>query len=74
MGGLPGMSGGGKRTTQVNVKMSEGDYKLLQAAANALWPEAVLSNSGILLGLARIAAKNILCKSPKAKSPARKRR
>ncbi|MGH9607446.1 MAG: hypothetical protein ACRD3N_17290 [Terracidiphilus sp.] len=54
--------------------MSEGDYKLLQAAACALWPEAVLSNSGILLGLARIAAKDILGKSPKAKVAARKGR
>jgi hypothetical protein len=65
---------GGKRTIQVNVKMSEGDYKLLQAAASALWPEAILSNSGILLGLARIAAKDILGKSPKAKVAARKGR
>jgi hypothetical protein len=65
---------GGKRTIQVNVKMSEGDYKLLQAAPGALWPEAVLGNSGILLGLARIAAKDILGKSPKTKAAARKRR
>ena len=68
------MIDGGKRTIQVNVKMSEEDYKLLQAAAGALWPEAILSNSGILLGLARIAAKDILGKSPKAKVAARKGR
>jgi uncharacterized protein (DUF1778 family) len=68
------MIDGRKRTIQVNVKMSEEDYKLLQAAASALWPEAILSNSGILLGLARIAAKDILGKSPKAKVAARKGR
>ena len=68
------MIDGGKRTIQVNVKMSEEDYKLLQAAASALWPEAILSNSGILLGLARIAAKDILGKSPKAKVAAKKGR
>jgi len=51
-----------KRTIQVNVKMSEEDYQLLCEAADKLWPGAVLSNSGILLGLARIAAKNVLAK------------
>ena len=71
---LERMIDGGKRTIQVNVKMSEEDYKLLQAAAGALWPEAILSNSGILLGLARIAAKDILGKSPKAKVAAKKGR
>ncbi len=50
----------GKRTVQVNVKMSAEDFGLLQRAATALWPEAILSNSGIILGLARIAARNVL--------------
>ena len=68
------MIDGRKRTIQVNVKMSEEDYKLLQAAAGALWPEAILSNSGILLGLARIAAKDILGKTPRVKAAARKSR
>jgi hypothetical protein len=52
----------GKRTVQVNVKMSSEDFSNLQRAANALWPDAILSNSGILLGLARLAAKDILKK------------
>jgi hypothetical protein len=50
----------GKRTVQVNVKMSSEDFTTLQKAANALWPEAILSNSGIILGLAKLAAKDIL--------------
>jgi uncharacterized protein (DUF1778 family) len=57
------MSEAGKRTVQVNVKMKEEDYELLQAAAEKLWPEAVISNSGILLGLARIAAKQALARN-----------
>jgi uncharacterized protein (DUF1778 family) len=56
------MSESGKRTVQVNVKMSEEDYQLLSRAAEKLWPGAVLSNSGVLLGLARIAAKDVLSK------------
>jgi hypothetical protein len=51
------MQSGGKRTVQVNVKMSGEDFALLQAAAQQLWPDAVISNSGILLGLAKLAAK-----------------
>jgi len=54
------MSENGKRTVQVNVKMSEEDFQLLSKAAEKLWPDAILSNSGILLGLARITAKNVL--------------
>ena len=50
----------GKRTVQVNVKMSTTDFDLLRRAADALWPEAVLSNSGIILGLARMAARQAL--------------
>ncbi len=54
----------GKRTVQVNVKMSSEDFTTLQKAANALWPEAILSNSGIILGLAKLAAKDILNRKP----------
>jgi hypothetical protein len=59
-----GMTENGKRTVQINVKMSEEDYQFLSKAAEKLWPDAILSNSGILLGLARIAAKNALAKKP----------
>lgn len=50
------MSYGGlmaKRTVQVNVKMSEEDFALLKRAAAAHWPDAVITNSGIVLGLAK---------------------
>ncbi len=40
--------------------MSTEDYTLIQRAANVLWPDAVLTNSGILLGLAKIAARQVL--------------
>jgi hypothetical protein len=49
-----------KRTIQVNVKMTSDDFDLLQAAAEKKWPDAVMTNSGIVLGLARILAKQIL--------------
>jgi hypothetical protein len=50
----------GKRTIQVNVKMSAEDFTVLQKAAGIHWPDAVLSNSGIVLGLAKMAAREIL--------------
>lgn len=46
-----------KRTVQVNVKMSEDDLALLQKAATKRWPDAILTNSGIVLALAKIAAR-----------------
>ena len=54
---------GMKRTVQVNVKMSPEDFSLLKKAAEKRWPDAVMTNSGIVLGLAKIAAKNSLQKS-----------
>ncbi len=45
-----------KRTVQVNVKMTHEDFNLLTKAAEKRWPGAVLTNSGIVLGLAKIAA------------------
>lgn len=50
----------GKRALQINVRLSVEDFNLIKRAANTLWPDAVLSNSGILLGLAKIAARDIL--------------
>ena len=54
------MESTGKRTIQVNVRLSAEDFSLIQRAANFLWPDAVLTNSGILLGLAKIAARDVL--------------
>jgi len=56
------METNGKRTVQVNVKMSAEDFETLKKAADALWPDAILSNSGIILGLARLSARGILKK------------
>lgn len=61
------MANTGKRTVQINVKMSVEDFATLQRAADALWPDAIVSNSGIILGLAKIAAKDIL-KKPTSKA------
>ena len=49
-----------KRTVQVNVKMTEEDFALLRKAAEERWRDAVMTNSGIVLALARIAARGIL--------------
>ena len=52
----------GKCTLQVNVKMTTEDFELLKRAADKLWPDAILSNSGIILGLAKIAARDLASK------------
>lgn len=49
-----------KRTIQVNVKMTEEDFDLLKRAAEKRWRDAVMTNSGIVLGLAKIAARQTL--------------
>jgi uncharacterized protein (DUF1778 family) len=51
-----------KRTVQVNVKMTQEDFDLLTRAAKKRWPDAVMTNSGIMLALARIAARETLSK------------
>jgi uncharacterized protein (DUF1778 family) len=51
-----------KRTVQVNVKMTQDDYQLLSKAADKRWPDAVMTNSGVVLALAKIAARDILNK------------
>lgn len=49
-----------KRTVQVNVKMTDEDFEFLRKAAEKRWPDAVITNSGIVLALAKIAAREIL--------------
>jgi uncharacterized protein (DUF1778 family) len=51
-----------KRTVQVNVKMTQEDFDLLTRAAKKRRPDAVMTNSGIMLALARIAARDTLSK------------
>jgi hypothetical protein len=55
-----------KRSVQVNVKMSPEDFQLLQKAAAKKWPDAVMTNSGILLGLAKVSAKQVLRETKRA--------
>jgi hypothetical protein len=63
-----------KRTVQVNVKMTQEDFDLLLKAAEKRWPDAVMTNSGVVLGLAKIAAKETLGKTtPSKKSSVSKR-
>jgi len=54
-----------KRTVQVNVKMSQEDLALLMKAAEKAWPDAVMTNSGKVLSLAKIAAREILAGKPR---------
>ena len=54
-----------KRTVQVNVRMTEEDFVMLKTAAEKRWPDAVMTNSGIVLALARIAARESLHKKTK---------
>jgi hypothetical protein len=49
-----------KRTDQVNVKMTEEDFQMLQKAAAKRWPDAAMTNSGIVLAFAKIAARETL--------------
>jgi len=49
-----------KRTVQVNVKMTQEDFNLLRKAAEKRWPDAVITNSGIVLALAKIAARETI--------------
>ncbi len=51
-----------KRNVQVNVKMTQEDFDLLKKAAEKRWPDAVITNSGIVLALAKIAARDTLTK------------
>lgn len=40
--------------------MTEEDFALLRKAAEKRWPDAVITNSGIVLALAKIAARDTL--------------
>jgi hypothetical protein len=42
--------------------MTQGDFDLLKKAADKRWPDAVMTNSGIVLALARIAARDTFTK------------
>jgi hypothetical protein len=44
--------------------MSSEDFTTLQKAADIALPGAILSNSGMILGLAKLATKDILKRRP----------
>ena len=54
-----------KRTEAVTVRLTESDLKKLQQAADILWLGAVLTQSGMILGLARLKADEIMRQKPK---------
>jgi hypothetical protein len=56
-----------KRVVAVGVKMSEEDFDLLKKAADTIWPGAVLTSSGIVLGLAKLGAAEALKRKSKKK-------
>ncbi len=51
-----------KRVIAVSVKMSEADWNYLKRAAAKLWPEAIISDSSLVLGLAKKGAATVLKK------------
>jgi hypothetical protein len=50
----------GKRYIQVGVKMSADDFAELKRAEDVLWPGAILTNSSMILGLAKLKASDVL--------------
>jgi hypothetical protein len=66
------------RMTEVRVKLTQADMALFRRAAEKRWPEAEIDNPGLVLGLARIAVRDILGKttekSSMASPPGRRKR
>jgi hypothetical protein len=50
------------------VKMTQEDFDLLTKAAKKRWPDTVMTNYGIALALARIAARETLAKKTPRKT------
>jgi hypothetical protein len=48
-----------KRTKALTVRVTPGDLIKLQDAARLIWPGAVISMSGVILGLARMKAEEV---------------
>ena len=49
-----------KRDRQIGVRVSDRDLKMLRRAAEVLWPNAPITNSTMVLTLARLKAQEIL--------------
>ena len=54
-----------KRTEMVSVRLTPRDLESFKEAANILWPGAVLTQSGIVLGLARLMADKVKKSGPR---------
>jgi hypothetical protein len=62
-----------KRTVSISVKLSPEDWDLFQAAADHIWPDAPITRAGIVAGLAKLAAKDLLAaKDPSLRKTAKK--
>ena len=61
-----------KRTISISVKLSPEDWAQLQAAADRIWPDAPITRAGIVSGLAKLAAKDLLAKEPSPRKTAKK--
>ena len=59
----------GKRDIQVGVKMSADDFAELRRAADVLWPGAILTNSSVILGLAKLKASDVWNPALRRRSP-----
>jgi hypothetical protein len=59
----------GKREVQVGVKMSAEDFAELKRAADVLWPGAILTNSSVIPGLAKLKASDVLNPGAAPKKP-----
>lgn len=56
-----------KRSISVSVKMTPSQLKTIKKAAEHLWPGALLSQSGMVLGEALLCADNVLGNKRKGK-------
>jgi hypothetical protein len=63
-----------KRTKALTVRVTPDDLNRIREAARKLWPGAVLSVSGIILGLARLKADEVTGRdgTPETHHPKRK--
>jgi hypothetical protein len=53
---------------QVNVKMTGEDFRFLKKASDKRWPDAVMTNSGIVLAMVKIVARETMEASSKHKN------
>jgi hypothetical protein len=53
-------AGMSNRTVSITSKMTNADFELLQKAAKTLWPKAMVSQSSLILGLAKLGAEQAL--------------